>query len=73
MGYGQRYYGYNWFSGKKQVKGESFNYVGSFGYGGQTLYLVPDQDLILVFMCELSGDNSHVDELVDRTFEVILK
>jgi CubicO group peptidase (beta-lactamase class C family) len=51
---GRQQYGYNWFSGSLWVAGEQYRYVAAFGYGGQTLYLIPDMDLVLVFNCSLS-------------------
>jgi CubicO group peptidase (beta-lactamase class C family) len=68
-----RNYAFNWFSGSRSVKGKRFEYIASFGYGGQTLYIVPEYDLIVVFTCELAGGNSGVGTLITKTFEAIIK
>jgi CubicO group peptidase (beta-lactamase class C family) len=68
-----RAYGFNWMTGSKSVNGKRFAYVASFGYGGQILYIVPEYDLIIVFTCELSGENSGVNALVEKTFQAIMR
>jgi CubicO group peptidase (beta-lactamase class C family) len=68
---GRNFYGYNWFSGSKVINGESYDFVASFGYGGQNLFLFPELDLIVVFTCALSGRDSNVRLLVDETFEAV--
>jgi CubicO group peptidase (beta-lactamase class C family) len=68
-----RAYGFNWMTGSRSANGERFEYIASFGYGGQTLYIVPTHDLILVFTCELSGENSGVNTLVEKAFNAIIK
>ena len=68
-----RNYAFNWMTGTRVANGKRFEYIASFGYGGQNLYLVPAFDLILVFTCELSGENSGVNTLVQRTFEAIVQ
>jgi CubicO group peptidase (beta-lactamase class C family) len=71
MPQGGNYYGYNWFSGTRVFGGKSYDFVASFGYGGQTLILVPELDLIVVFTCALSDRGSNVHVLVEETFEAI--
>ena len=68
-----RTYGFNWMTGSRVANGKRFEYIASFGYGGQTLYIVPEHDLIIVFTCELSGEDSGVNTLVERTFEAIIQ
>jgi CubicO group peptidase (beta-lactamase class C family) len=68
-----RNYGFNWMTGSRSANGKRFEYIASFGYGGQTLYIVPEYDLILVFTCELVGEDSGVNTLVERTFEAIIR
>ena len=68
-----RSYAYNWMSGSKMVNEKRFDYIASFGYGGQTLYIVPEFNLIIVFTCELTGEDSGVNTMVDRTFEAVIK
>jgi CubicO group peptidase (beta-lactamase class C family) len=67
-----RSYAFNWMTGNRIINGKRFGYIASFGYGGQTLYIVPEFDLILVFTCELSGQDSGVNRLVKKTFEAII-
>jgi hypothetical protein len=70
---GTSYYGYNWIPGSKTVNGNTFDYIAAFGYGGQTLYLVPEFDLIIIFTCELTEGNANVHLLVNQTFEAIVQ
>jgi CubicO group peptidase (beta-lactamase class C family) len=67
-----RSYAFNWMKGARTINQKRFEYTASFGYGGQTLYIVPEYDLIIVFTCELSGENSGVNILVKKTFEAII-
>jgi CubicO group peptidase (beta-lactamase class C family) len=71
--YGRNFYGYNWSPGSKTVNGKTFDYIAAFGYGGQTLYLVPDLALIIVFTCELTEGNANVHILVRQTFETLVQ
>jgi hypothetical protein len=67
------YYGFNWFPGSETIKGKTFDYVATFGYGGQTMYLVPELELILVFTCELKESNANVHIPVRKVFEAVIK
>lgn len=67
-----RSYAFNWMTGRRIIHGKRFEFTASFGYGGQTLYIVPEYDLIIVFTCELSGRDSGVNRLVKKTFEAII-
>lgn len=68
---GRRRYAFNWFSGSMTINRKQFDYIATFGYGGQTLYIVPEYDLILAITCELaeSGANSN---LAKRIFEAVI-
>ncbi len=68
-----KYYGFNWMTGTRIANGIRFDYIASFGYGGQTLYIVPEYNLILVFTCELAGEDSGVNTLVQRTFKAVIR
>ena len=68
-----RNYGFNWMTGSRVARGRRFEYIASFGYGGQILYIVPEYDLIVVFTCELAGEDSGVNTLVRRTFEAVIQ
>ena len=72
QGRGNRY-GFNWMTGSRTAAGKRFEYIASFGYGGQTLYIVPEYDLIVVFTCELAGEDSGVNTLVAKTFEALIQ
>lgn len=65
-------YGFNWMTGSRVADGKRFEYIASFGYGGQTLYIVPEHDLIVVFTCELAGEDPGVNTLVRKTFEAVI-
>ncbi len=71
--YGRSFYGYNWTPGSKTVNGKTFDYIAAFGYGGQTLYLIPEFDLIIVFTCELTEGNANVHIPVRQTFEALVQ
>lgn len=71
--YGRGEYGYNWHPGTMTVNGKTFKYKATFGYGGQTLYIVPEYDLIIVFTCELAEGNAGVHRLVRDTFEAVIR
>lgn len=66
-------YGYCWWPGLKKIKKKTFNHVSSFGYGGQTLYLVPELDLILVFTCQLTDKNTNVFIPIVKTFQAVIQ
>ena len=68
-----RNYGFNWMTVSRASNGKRFEYIASFGYGGQTLYIVPEYDLILVFTCELAGEDSGVNTLVEKAFAAIIQ
>jgi CubicO group peptidase (beta-lactamase class C family) len=70
---GGQYYGYCWFPGTLKREGKEVEYVASFGYGGQTLYLIPELDLIIVFTCELTDRNTYVSIPVRKTFDAIFQ
>jgi CubicO group peptidase (beta-lactamase class C family) len=41
-------YGYLWWLGSVLVNGHYINWVGGIGHGGQRLYVVPSEDLVVV-------------------------
>ncbi len=41
-------YGYLWWSGRRSVDGRDIDWVGSVGWGGQCLYILPSLGLIVV-------------------------
>ncbi len=70
---GGQYYGFCWFPGTLKRAGKEVEYIASFGYGGQTLYLIPELDLIIVFTCELTDRNTYVSVPVRKTFDAIFQ
>ncbi len=69
---GRRRYAYNWFSGSMKVNQKQFDYLATFGYGGQTLYIVPEHDLILVITCELA-ESGPIAGLARKVFEAAIR
>jgi len=65
------HYGFCWWPGTMRRKGKEFDYVASFGYGGQTLYLIPEKDLIIVFTCALTDRNTYVFVPVRKVFDTV--
>ena len=66
-------YAFNWMPGSRVLYGNRFEYIASFGYGGQNLYILPEYDLIVVFTCELSGQDSGVSALVLKTLGAVVR
>ncbi len=64
-------YGYGWFPGFRKVAGRRLDYVASFGYGGQTLYVVRELDLVIAVSCALTESNNDVHLLVNGIFEAL--
>ena len=52
--------GYLWWPGSYTFKEKKISYIASFGYGGQTLYIVPDLDLVFIFLCWTSEQDADV-------------
>ena len=44
-------FGYLWWTGAYTVKGEVTPHIFAAGYGGQTVHIAPDLDLMIVFNC----------------------
>jgi CubicO group peptidase (beta-lactamase class C family) len=65
------HYGFCWWPGSMRREGKDIDYIASFGYGGQTLYLIPEKDLIIVFTCALTSRNTYVFVPVRKTFDTI--
>lgn len=52
--------GYLWWPGSYTFKEKKISYIASFGYGGQTMYIVPDLDLVFIFLCWTSEQDANV-------------
>lgn len=44
-------YGYLWRIGHYEINGNNIDYFLAAGFGGQTLFIVPELDLMIVFLC----------------------
>lgn len=67
-GGGRLDYGYQWWVDEKN---EAF---AALGRGGQTIYVVPGLDLIVVFTADLPGNHDPLLELIDRyALEAVVK
>ncbi|HEX3860876.1 MAG TPA: serine hydrolase [Stellaceae bacterium] len=42
------FYGYQWWLGRSLIARKEIDWIAGFGYGGQRLYIVPKQDLVVV-------------------------
>lgn len=67
------HYGYSWFPGSMRINGREVNYIRTTGYGGQTLYLLPEFDAIIAFTCELTDRNTHVSIPVRQCLEAVVQ
>jgi len=67
------HYSYNWVPGTISVNNKRFEYRGTFGYGGQLLYIVPELDLILIFTADLAEGGMNTRTLAQKAFRAIVK
>ena len=63
--------GYLWWQGEYTINGKAVEYVASYGYGGQTMYIVPEKDLIFIITCEADEDESDIYIPVMMVFEAV--
>jgi len=42
-------YGYNWWLGRFQFSGTTFEYFRAAGWGGQDVFVIPSLELVIVF------------------------
>lgn len=63
--------GYLWWLGQYSINGKTVEYIVSYGYGGQTMYLVPEKDLIIIITCSAEGDESDIYIPVMMVFEAV--
>jgi CubicO group peptidase (beta-lactamase class C family) len=66
------HYAFNWFSGTGTVGGIRYEYIASFGYGGQVLYLVPEHRLLVVITCELADGGGVSQVLLRKILEAAI-
>jgi CubicO group peptidase (beta-lactamase class C family) len=45
---GLYFYGYLWWLGRSLLKGREIRWAAAFGRGGQSIYIVPERDLVVV-------------------------
>ncbi len=53
-------FGYLWRLGNFDIDGDKVNYFLSVGSGGQTLIIVPDLDLMIVFLCWNNSNDADI-------------
>lgn len=45
--YNESHYGYFWYIGEREVEGKSYRYVAASGNGGNKIYALPDENLLV--------------------------
>jgi CubicO group peptidase (beta-lactamase class C family) len=61
--YSMYFYGYQWWLGRSLVNGRQVDWVAGRGYGGQRLFIVPSEDIVVVVMAG-HYDSSPLQEIV---------
>jgi CubicO group peptidase (beta-lactamase class C family) len=61
--YSMYFYGYFWWLGRSLVDGRQVDWIAGRGYGGQRLYIVPSEDIVIVVMAG-RYDTSPLQEIV---------
>ena len=64
--------GYLWWPGFYKIKGKKSNFIASYGYGGQTMYIVPEPDLIIILTAWSSSQDANTGMPVFRTLMAAL-
>lgn len=64
-------YGYLWYCGQSRVASREINWVAAQGYGGQLLYVVPSEDLVVVVTAEAAPDE-FMDLAGGATLDMVL-
>ena len=52
--------GYLWWPGFYQIGSRKINFIASYGYGGQSMYIIPELDLIVIFTAWSSSQDANV-------------
>lgn len=53
-------FGYLWWSGTFRIRDKSIDYIYGAGYGGQSLHLVPELDMVIVFTCWARAEDADI-------------
>lgn len=64
-------YGYLWYCGQSRVASREINWVAAQGYGGQLLYVVPSEDLVVVVTAQAAPDE-FMDLAGNATLDMVL-
>jgi len=65
--------GYLWWPGFYKMYGKKIDFIASYGYGGQTMYIVPEYELIFIFTCRLAEEDANVGMPVFKTFQAAIQ
>ncbi len=68
-GVGLYFYGYQWWLGRSLVAKRELRWAAAFGHGGQRIFIVPEQSLVVVVTAGLYGD----PVLMNVVGEVVLR
>ena len=52
--------GYLWYQGSFKIFDQKIRYIASFGYGGQSLYIVPELNMVIVITCRGAEEDADV-------------
>jgi CubicO group peptidase (beta-lactamase class C family) len=64
-------YGYLWYCGQSSVAGREINWIAAQGYGGQLLYVVPSEDLVVVVTAQ-AAPGKFMDLAGSATLDMVL-
>jgi CubicO group peptidase (beta-lactamase class C family) len=67
--WGRRGYGYTWWTHELRVSGKKVPIYFALGFGGQRIYLLPEQQAVVVFT---SGNYTRVDPSLDILRDYII-
>ena len=65
-------YGYQWWHGQHNQEGHHFNAITALGYGGQRIFILPEQQLVVtVLAANYSGDWLKPEAILKRIVAAI--
>jgi CubicO group peptidase (beta-lactamase class C family) len=65
--------GYLWWSGQFKIKGQPHDFLFAAGYGGQSLHISPELDLIICFLCWGNPDDAAILAPTLMTYKAVLE
>ena len=65
--------GYLWWPGFYKMYGKKVDFFASYGYGGQTMYIIPEFKMVIVFTCRLAEEDANVGFPVFKTFQAAIQ